>query len=171
MSRPPARRPIAPILVVVAGAVVVVAAAAGLALTTGALGPSSSPNVSHLPVAVCDLLADPEGAFGRAPIASPSTYTVGVNDRCQWVLQRDPTRYVGVTVGPASNHEATIAALGPGEPVELGDAARWWAGNATLSVVTGDRNFQVDLRLNDDEITLELATAVARQVLAALGGS
>ena len=154
---------------------------AALAVLAGALAacsPSSSPSPSpvpspagsHEPVAVCSLLTDPAAAFGRAPIASPSTFTVGVNDRCLWVLERDPTRHVGVTLGPAANHQATIGAFGPGEPVAgLGDAALWWAGNATLSVVTGDRNVQVDLNLDEAGATLEMATAVVQQVLAALG--
>lgn len=128
-----------------------------------------SPEGSRVRVAVCELLTDPTAAFGRAPISSPSTFSVGPNDRCQWVLERDPTRYVGLTLGPASNHQATIDAFGPGEAVPgIGEAALWWAGTKTLSVVVGTRNFQIDLRLDEADATRELALAVAAQVLQAM---
>jgi hypothetical protein len=144
----------------------VLAGCAPTASPTPAASAAPSPEGSRVRVAVCDLLTDPAAAFGRAPISSPSTFSVGPNDRCQWILERDPTRYVGLTLGPASNHQATIDAFGPGEAVPgLGDAALWWAGTKTLSVVTGTRNFQVDLRLDEADATRELALAVAAQVL------
>lgn len=88
-----------------------------------------------------------------------------------WVVARDPSRYVGLSVGPAANHAATIDALGDGESVDgIGDDARWWQTARTLSVAVGDRSFQVDLQLNDGEATRELAVALARQALEALGG-
>ena len=60
------------------------------------------------------------------PIASPNAYAVGATERCMWVVARDPTRYVGLSVGPAANHGATIDAFGDGEAVEgLGHDARW----------------------------------------------
>jgi len=131
---------------------------------------SPNPTGGRQPVAVCGLVADIEAAVGRPPIASPNTYTVGENDRCMWVVERDPSRYVGLTVGPKANHETTIAAFGPGEAVAgLGDGAVWWATARTLSVVAGEVAFQVDLQLDDAEATPELATEVARQVVTALG--
>jgi hypothetical protein len=157
-----------------AAAIGLPAVALGLAFVGASLqrpGPSAiaSPVASHEVFAVCSLLPDPVAAFGRAPIASPNTFTVGANDRCLWVLERDPTRYVGVTLGPAANHDATIAAFGPGEPVAgLGDAALWWEGNKTLSVVAGDRNIQVDLNLRPADATRQLAEAVASQALGTL---
>jgi hypothetical protein len=131
---------------------------------------SPTPAGSRQPVAVCGLVADVEAALGRAPIESPSTYTVGENDRCMWVVGRDPSRYIGLTVGPKGNHETTIAALGPGEAVAgLGDGAVWWGNARTLSVVDGEAAFQVDLQLDDAEATREVATGVAQQVVDALG--
>ena len=145
----------------------VVLLAAGCSMDTTA---SPTPAGSRQPVAVCGLVADVEAALGRAPIASPNTYTVGENDRCMWVVGRDPTRYIGLTVGPKANHEVTIAAFGPGEAVAgLGDGAVWWGNARTLSVVAGEVAFQVDLQLDDAEATLEVATGVAEQVVDALG--
>jgi hypothetical protein len=120
-------------------------------------------------VAVCGLVPDIEAALGRAPIASPNTYTVGVNDRCMWIVGRDPSRYVGLTLGPKANHDATVAALGPGEAVaDLGDHAAWWANARTLSVVVGEVAFQVDLQVDEADATRELASGVARQVVEGL---
>jgi hypothetical protein len=130
---------------------------------------SPNPTGSRQPVAVCGLVADMEAVLGRAPIASPNTYTVGENDRCMWVMGRDPSRYIGVTLGPKANHETSIAAFGLGEAVAgLGDGAMWWSRARTLSVVDGEVAFQVDLQLDDAEATREVATAVARQVVDAL---
>ena len=107
---------------------------------------------------------------GREPIASPNGFSTPTGDRCQWVLGRDPSRYVGLTLGPARNHGSTIDAFGAGEPVEgLGDDARWWAANRTLSVVTGERSFQVDLQLDAGDVTPALAEAIATEVLSGLG--
>ena len=131
---------------------------------------SPTPAASRQPVTVCGLVADIEATLGRPPIESPSTYTVGENDRCMFIVGRDPSRYIGLTVGPKANHETTIAALGPGEAVAgLGDGAMWWGNARTLSVVDGEVAFQVDLQLDDAEATREVATGVAQQVVDALG--
>jgi hypothetical protein len=147
-----------------------VLAAACAALSTSpasSTGPSPGASAASL---VCALVPDMAGVVGREPIAAPDGYSVGGNDRCMWVLSRDPSRYVGLTIGPATNHARTIDALGPGDDVAgLGDGARWWATRRTLSVAAGDRSFQVDLQLDPGEVTQELAVAIARQVLASLG--
>lgn len=117
----------------------------------------------------CALVANVAGAVGRAPIASPTAYQVGATQRCTWVVARDPSRYVGLSVGPASNHGATIDAFGAGESVaDLGDDARWWAAGRTLSVVLGDRSFQVDLQLDPADVNREAAIDLALQVLQAI---
>jgi hypothetical protein len=114
----------------------------------------------------CALIADVAGAVGREPIASPNGYAVGVTQRCLWVIARDPSRFVGLNVGPAANHALTIDALGDGEVVDsMGDDARWWAAARTLSVVAGDRSIQVDLQLDAAEATRDVAEALARQAL------
>jgi hypothetical protein len=146
----------------------------------GGVAPSAAPPVSPSTATLaslsagdpCGLIPDVAGAVGRAPIASPNTYAVGPTQRCMWIVARDPSRYVGVSLGPAANHGATIDALGDGETVEgLGDDARWWAAARTLSVVVGDQSLQVDLQLDDADATKEVATALAVQALATLAGS
>ena len=155
-------------LVLVAG-MAVVAVSCGVSSTSSGPPPTPSPGASAASL-VCALVPDMAGVVGREPIAPPDGYSVGGNDRCMWVLGRDPSRYVGVTMGPAANHATTIDALGPGEEVTgLGDGARWWATSRTLSVAVGDRSFQVDLQLDPGDVTQELAVAIARQVLAGLG--
>ncbi len=133
--------------------------------------PAPSAAASLAPVAACNLVPAIGEAVGREPIASPNGYRVGGNDRCLWVISRDPSRFVGLTVGPLSNHATTVDALGPGESVEgLGDEAIWWASSRTISVAAGDRSFQVDLQLDEPDVTRELAIAIGRQVLAAIAG-
>ena len=132
---------------------------------------ASLPAAARLPAAgPCGLIADVAGAVGREPIASPNAYTIGSTERCMWVVARDPSRYIGLSVGPAANHAASIDAMGDGEPVEgLGDDARWWPAARTLSVAMGDRSIQVDLQLDDAEVTRDLAVQLARQALEGLG--
>lgn len=142
----------------------------------GATPPSPTASVAS-PVAAsfsaddpCSLIADVAGAVGREPIASPTAYEVGGTQRCTWVVARDPSRYVGLSVGPAANHGATIDAFGEGEAVtDLGDDARWWAQARTLSVALGDRSFQVGLQLDAGDVTRDAAVGLARQVLGAIG--
>ena len=132
--------------------------------------PSSGSAVALPPGGPCGLIADVAAAVGRAPIASPNPRAVGATQRCLWVVARDPSRFVGLNVGPAANHAATIDALGDGEAVEgLGDDARWWAAARTLSVAIGDRSIQLDLQLDDAEATRDVAEALARQALEGLG--
>ena len=144
-------------------------AMAGCAPTPSPPPTSPPPGATSGPLAACALVPGLGTLVGREPIASPNGFSTPTGDRCQWVLARDPSRYVGLTLGPARNHGATIDAFGPGETVEaLGDDARWWAANRTLSVVTGERSFQVDLQLDAAEVTLPLAEAIAAAVLSEL---
>jgi hypothetical protein len=142
------------------------------ATTTPSASPTAPASVALPAGGPCALVADVAAAIGRVPIASPNAYAVGGTERCMWVIARDPTRYVGLSVGPAANHAATIDAFGDGEAVEgLGQDARWWPAARTLSVAIGDRSVQVDLQLDDAEATREQAVAVARQALEALGAT
>ena len=119
----------------------------------------------------CVLLPDFAAAVGREPVASPDAYAVGPTERCLWVVALDPSRSVGLSIGPATNHGTTIDALGNGESVDgLGDDARWWPAARTLSVAVGDRSIQIDLQLDDAGATRDLAVELARQALEALGG-
>ena len=152
---------------------VCLALVAVLAVACGAPTPPSpaSPAVvgSPAPVAACGLVANMAAAIGHEALASPDGYRIGGNDRCLWVFGRDPSRFIGLTVGPAANHTTTVEALGAGETVEgLGDDAVWWPNARTLSVSTGDRSFQVDLQLDAPDVTRDLAVRIALQVLAAL---
>jgi hypothetical protein len=133
-----------------------------------AVAPSGAP--APLPAGgPCGLIADVAAAVGRVPISSPNPRAVGATQRCLWVVARDPSRFVGLNVGPAANHAASIDALGDGEVVDgLGDDARWWAAARTLSVAVGDRSIQLDLQLDDAEATRDLAEALARQALEGL---
>jgi hypothetical protein len=160
-----------------AGRTLAIAGAAVVAAIVAACGLDSPSPSRPAPASVvlpggspCTLVADVAGAVGRPPIASPNAYAVGATERCMWVVARDPSRYVGLSVGPALNHAATIDALGDGETVDgLGDDARWWPAARTLSVAIGNRSLQVDLQLDDAEATRELAVVLARQALAVLG--
>jgi hypothetical protein len=153
-------------------------AAALVVVGCGDVAPSPSTSVlpavavSLPPGGPCALVADAAGAIGQQPITSPTAYEVGATQRCTWVVARDPSRYVGLSVGPASNHGATMDAFGDGEAVDnLADDARWWAAARTLSVVVGDRSFQVDLQLAEPDATRDRAVDVARQVLDAVGAA
>ena len=89
-----------------------------------------------------------------------------------WVIARDPSRYIGLSVGPAANHAATIAAFGAGEAVAgLGDDGRWWPAARTLSVALGDRSIQVDLQLDGASATRDRAEAIARQAIEAMAAA
>jgi hypothetical protein len=169
-GRAPGRLAGRPALVLLAGlAASVVAGCSG--------GPSPSPSASSSPsptqrgvAAACALVTDVVGAVGREPIASPNGYSADGSDRCMWILGRDPSRYLGLTIGPSANHAATIDAFGAGQAVpDLGDDARWWEANRTLSVVFGDGSFQIDLHLDPTEATRARAEAIARQIVSALG--
>ena len=110
----------------------------------------------------CELVADMDALVGRTAVAAPSSYVVGSNERCLWVYTSDPSRYVALTVGEASSHAATIQSFGDGEIVDgVGDEARWWSANRTLSVVIGDRSLQVDLQLDDAADPEALAVSIA----------
>jgi hypothetical protein len=145
--------------------------AIGLVVACGSPAPSAPDIETALPsqpgsVAACALAPDLAAIVGREPIASPSSYRLGANERCLWVYGNDPSRYVGLTVGPAATHDETIASYGEGEPVgDLGDDARWWQGTRTISVLAGNRAFQVDFQLDEGDGTRELAVALARHAL------
>ena len=133
--------------------------------------PSQPPPVASLAAGgTCGLLPEFAAAVGRGPIASPDAYAVGPTERCLWVVALDPSRSIGLSVGPATNHGATIDALGIGESVQgLGDDARWWPSARTLSVAFGDRSIQLDLQLDAAEATRAVAIELARQALEGLG--
>ena len=149
---------------------------AGVVLLAGLLlaacgSPTPSPAVSPSGAAAdtieaCALAPDLPAIVGREPLASPSSYRLGVNERCLWVYGNDPSRYVGLTLGGTETHAATVRSFGEGEAVDgLGDEARWWPATRTISVILGEHGFQVDFRLDDGEGSRELAIDIARHAL------
>ena len=167
------------------GALVLLAAGAALVLSacssapapssTGRPSANASSGVSASArgvAAACALVPDMASILGREPIAPPDGYSIGGNDRCMWVIGRDPSRFVGLTIGPSANHASTIDALGQGVSIaSLGDDARWWSGTRTLSVAVGDGSFQIDLQLDAADATRATAEAIAREVVKALGAA
>lgn len=130
---------------------------------------SAQPSIEASPGSVCDIVADMDAVVGRTAAAAPSRYSVGSSERCLWVYATDPSRYVALTVGEPASHAASIQSFGDGETVDgLGDEARWWQANRTLSILDGDRALQVDLQLDDAADPKALAISIAR---AALGQS
>jgi hypothetical protein len=118
---------------------------------------------------VCGIVADMDALVGRTAAAAPSSYAVGSSERCLWVYVTDPSRYVALTVGEPATHAVTVQSYGDGEIVEgLGDDARWWATNKTLSVLIGDRALQVDLQLDDAADPKALAVSIAQAALGQL---
>jgi hypothetical protein len=133
--------------------------------------PTRTVSPSDQAIDVCPLVPDMDAIVGRAAAAPPSGFTIGAIDRCIWVYGSDPSRYVGVSVGPVGSHADGIDAFGEGESLEsLGDDARWWSATQTLSVAIGDRSFQVDIRLGQAPAPApkDLAVAIAQRVLGRL---
>jgi hypothetical protein len=130
-------------------------------------GPSPTPPPpSVISGSACDLLADMDVLVGRTAVAPPSSYAVGSSERCLWVYVSDPSRYVALTIGGRTSHADTIQSFGDGEVIEgLGDEARWWEANRTLSAVLGERSIQVDLQLDDAEDPAALAASIAAAAL------
>ena len=115
---------------------------------------------------VCRMVADMDALVGRTAVAAPSSYTMGSRERCLWVYVTDPSRYVALTLGEPSGHAATIQSFGDGAVVDgLGDDARWWDANRTLSVLDGERSLQVDLQLDDAADPRALAVSIAQVAL------
>jgi hypothetical protein len=147
--------------------------AAGI-VACGGPAPTSPPESAKASIepsagSVCSIVADMDALVGRTAVAAPSSYAVGSSERCLWVYVTDPSRYVGLTLGEPASHAATIQSFGDGEAVEgLGDEARWWDANKTLSVLDGERALQVDLQLDDTADPRALAVSIAQAALGQL---
>jgi hypothetical protein len=127
---------------------------------------SPPPSIEASAGSVCAIVADMDALVGRTAAAAPSSYTVGSSERCLWVYVTDPSRYVALTLGEPSSHAATIQSFGDGEVVDgVGDEARWWESNRTLSVLIGERALQVDLQLDDAADPEALAVSIAQAAL------
>jgi hypothetical protein len=142
--------------------VAIIAAACGGPVPTTAPPPTQS----VVALSVCDLVADMDTLVGRTAVAAPGSYSLGASERCLWVYVTDPSRYVALTVGQPSSHADTIQSFGDGEVIEgVGDEARWWAANLTLSVLVDERSLQVDLQLDDAADPKALAVSIAQAAL------
>lgn len=131
--------------------------------------PSPPPSVETAIKLACSLVPDMDTLVGRTGVAAPSSYALGGRERCIWAYASDPSRFVGLTVGDASGHAATIASFGEGETIEgLGEDARWWAANQTLSVARDTQSIQLDLQLDDLSDPRALAISIAQRALEGL---
>ncbi len=117
----------------------------------------------------CPLVPDMDALVGKTVLVAPTDYRTGPLSRCTWVYGKDPTRNVALNFGPVTGHTDSIANFGPGESVPgLGDDARWWPGTRTLSVAVGPRSFQINLELDQADVSKELAVKIAQSALAHL---
>jgi hypothetical protein len=140
-----------------------------LLLAGCATAPSPTPGQSFGSAGVCSLVPEMDTLVGRPAVGPPGGYTIEEIHRCTWTYQTDPSRYVGLTLGPARGHAGSIDAFGDGERVAgLGDDARWWPALGTLSVAVGDQSFQVNLELESDDVSQSLAVGIASSALANL---
>ena len=144
---------------------------AGCGQPTNSPSPSSAtaPGASFEASNACLLVPDMDTVVGKAALVAPAEYQTGPLSRCTWVYGKDPTRSIGVIFGPVVSHTDTIKTFGQGEAIAgLGDDARWWPGNRTLSVAVGPRSFQIDLQLDQADVSKDLAVAIARSAVANL---
>jgi hypothetical protein len=103
---------------------------------------------------------------GKTALGPPGGFRLNEVDRCIWTYAADPARSVGVSVAPLIAHGAAIDSFGEGETVPgLGEDARWWAASHLLSVATGNEALQVDLQLNDEDNSKDLAASIAQAAL------
>ncbi len=103
---------------------------------------------------------------GMDSIGPPAGYTLNDVDRCLWTYGLDPSRFLTLSIALPEAHPNAIAALGEGEAVAgLGDDARWWPSNSTLSVANGRSTIQVDLELGASDASKDLAISIARAAI------
>jgi hypothetical protein len=135
-------------------------------LLTVALLAGCRPTPAPTPLGVCSLVPNMDQLVGKTSIDRPGGFTLNDVERCLWTYATNPSRSVGVSVAALRGHTGAIEALGDGEIVAgLGDDARWWAGNHLLSLSRGQRSIQVDLELDDADISKELAVSIAQAAL------
>ena len=135
-----------------------------VALMVGAC--TSTPQPTQTPVVVCALVPNMDELVGKTAVGPPGGFTLNDIDRCIWSYATDPARSIGVSVGPVGGHGGAIDNLGDGEAIPgLGEDARWWAGNRLLSVAVGDRALQVDIQLDEADVSKDLAVSIAESAL------
>jgi len=106
---------------------------------------------------------------GKTAVGPPAGFTVNDVDRCIWTYGLDPSRYLTLSVTGAAAHSNAIQAFGEGEVVpNLGQDARWWPTNETLSVLFGPVNVQVDFEMDEADVSRDLAVQIAQAALANL---
>jgi hypothetical protein len=127
-------------------------------------GCTSTP--SPTPVGVCGMVSNMDQLVGKTALGEPGAVTINDVDRCLWTYADNPSRWVTVSVSPKSAHDQAIDAFGDGESVDgLGEDARWFASNSLLSVASGDTVVQVDLELDPEDASQDLAVNIARVAL------
>jgi hypothetical protein len=130
--------------------------------------PTAAPSLSGSPqpIGVCNLIPTMDQIVGKDSIGLPAGYTLNDVDRCIWTYGLDPSRYLSLSIAANSAHQSAIDAFGPGEQVAgLGEDARWWPSNRTLSVSNGSEAIQVTLELDPADVSKELAISIAQAAL------
>jgi hypothetical protein len=125
-----------------------------------------NPSVNPAPMGVCGLVPNMDELVGQTAVDRPAGFTLNDVDRCTWTYQLDPSRSVGISLAPLVAHDAAIESFGEGEQVAgLGQDARWWASNNLLSVLVEGGTLQVDLQLDEEHVSKELAVSIAQAAL------
>jgi hypothetical protein len=136
------------------------------AVVAGLLVLACNSTPTPTPVGVCALVPDMDALVGKTSLGPPGAFTLNDFDRCLWTYASTPARSVGVSVGAIRGHKGAIDNLGDGEQLTgIGDDARWWAGTHLLSVAVGQRTLQVDLQLDDADVSRDLAVSIAQAAL------
>jgi hypothetical protein len=145
---------------------------AGLALVflvilAGCVSTAPSPEATAPTLAnACELVTNMDTLVGKTAVGPPGGFRLNEVDRCIWTYAADPARSVGVSVAPLIAHGAAIESFGEGETIPgLGENARWWAANHLLSVAAEDEALQVDLQLDAEGNSKELAVSIAQAAL------
>jgi len=106
---------------------------------------------------------------GKAAVDRPGGFRLNDVDKCIWTYALDPSRSVELSVASITAHHEAIDELGDGEQLaNVGEDARWWAGNHLLSVALDDRAVQVSLNLDEADSTQDLAVRIAQAAIASL---
>jgi hypothetical protein len=133
-------------------------------LLLGACNATVAPSPS--PLGACALVPNMDALVGKTALGAPGGFTLNDVNRCIWTYAVDPSRWVTVSVASKTAYDDAIDAFGDGEQVAgLGADALWWAANDVLSVDTGDAALQVDLELDEEDASRDLAVNIARAAL------
>jgi len=110
-----------------------------------------------------------DNIVGKTAVGPPAGFTLNDVDRCIWTYGLNPSRYLTLSVTAAAAHSEAIQIFGEGEVVpNLGQDARWWPANESLSVLAGPINVQVDFEMDEADASRDLAVRIMQAALANL---